>query len=474
MQLTIDDILQAIGGDEVLLADHSLTIESLEWDSRKVQPGGVYVALPGERVDGHDFIDAAVDAGAKLIIATKVPESVDVFDYVFYGKAGYVVVDDGAMAIARIAEAWRNRLSAHVVGITGSVGKTTTRGLVAAVLSAGFKTHSTKGNFNNELGLPYTLLQTEADCEALVVEMGMDGLGQIAHLCSAAHPDFGLITNVGTSHMEHLGSRENIARAKAEIVEALPDGRGVAFLQADGDFTDFICDYARVAERGVRVVRFGGTPEQGSDVYATDVTFDAAGHPSFILHASGRAVPCSLALRGMHNVGNACGAAAVGLEMGLSLETVAQALAGAQPEAGREQLLHAKGGFEVFNDAYNASPESMRASLSMLASYETRGRRIAVLGDMGELGPAERSGHEQTGIAAARAGIDLLICVGELSKLTAQAAAHAGMDSERIVQVANADEAVDALRARVQPGDVVLVKASHFMGLEQVAERMVD
>ena len=301
----------------------------------------------------------------------------------------------------------------------------------------------------------------------------MDGRGQIARLAAVARPERAIITNVGTAHLEYLGTRENIARAKAEIAEALPDGEGVAFLAADGEFTEFIIEHARLAERGIRVVRFGGEGH-ASDVYATEVAFDAEGRPTFVLHAQGESCACALKLRGAHNVQNACGAAAIGLSYGMSLPDVCHALAGAQAQAGRQALLRMPGGYRLLDDAYNASPESMAASLSVLSSFSTSGSRIAVLGDMGELGSASDAGHDSVGRAVAEAKIDALICVGPKSRRIAHAARAAGMDPARIQEVDDADAAREALSRIVRADDVVLAKASHCMGLSKLAEGAVD
>lgn len=464
----------------------------LSWDSRTIQPGWVYAALPGERVDGHDFALAAMRAGARMVLAS---HELDGRAQAFAREQGcaVLVVDDVALAIAQLAEAWRNQLDAAVVGVTGSVGKTTTKSLIRQVLSARFRTHATKGNYNNELGAPFTVLSAPESCEALVVEMGMDDLRQIEYICSFAHPGMGIVTNVGVSHLERLGTRENIARAKAELFEALPEG-GVAFVNGSDDMADFLVEHARLADRGVSVVCYDGsgacanvTPGEGwrggDAVWAEDIEVDSQGRPRFTLcvRGLGAAAPgdvvrcaCSLGLRGVHNVGNACGAAAIGMACGVGVEAVAKALAAAEPEAGRQELKRASCGAEVFDDSYNASPASMKASLSMLSSYETHGRRIAVLGDMGELGAAAQEGHIETGRAAAACDMDVLVCVGEMATAIAEGARDAGMPDGNIVCVADAEGALAALDGRLAPEDVVLVKASHFMRLDRVVEGLVD
>ncbi len=442
----------------------------MSWDSRSIEPGWAYVAIVGERVDGNDFTASALRAGAAVALMSRPPREEEAAAARRAGAA-IVVVNDGEEAIIALARAWRARLDATVVGITGSVGKTTTKGLVRQVLSSKYRTCATRGNYNNQLGAPYTVLTADEDCEMLVVEMGMDHAGEIARICRTARPHMGVVTNVGVSHLEYLGTRENIARAKAELIEALPEG-GTAFLQAQGEFTEFIRAHAHVQERGVKTVLFGGNAS-GSDVFATDVEVDGESRPRFTLHAQDEAVRLTLGLRGAHNVENACAAAAVGIACGMSLCEVASALESAEPEAGRAQLKRAACGALVFDDAYNASPVSMKASLRMLASFEAKGKKIAVLGDMGELGSASDEGHYETGIAAADAQVDYLICAGEASVRIAQGAIEAGLDRALVRHVPDAQAALETVLPMLGRGDVVLVKASHYMGLDRVVEGVI-
>ncbi|MDO5042703.1 MAG: UDP-N-acetylmuramoyl-tripeptide--D-alanyl-D-alanine ligase [Slackia sp.] len=483
MKLDTNRILDITSGCLAIAPrDSSADLTGLTWDSRTAWQGCLYAALPGERVDGNDFVAAAIEAGAMLALASREPDA-SAAQVAQARGAGVIVVEDVEKAITELAAAWRSMLGATVIGITGSVGKTTVKSLTRQVLSSRFKTCATKGNFNNELGAPYTVLSADADCEMLVVEMGMDDLGQIEHICSFARPDMGLVNNVGVSHLERLGSRENIARAKAELFEALGAG-AFAFLNADDDMTPFLREHARLEERGVVEAAFSmaGEPAGASKaVWAEDVSVDDEGRPRFALCARGfdvlagetQRVECELGLRGVHNISNACGAAAIGLACGIDLSDVAQALSEAVPEAGRQEVKHAACGAVVFDDAYNASPASMTASLRMLASYKSSGRKIAVLGDMGELGEASVEGHRESGRAAAQAGLALLVCVGEAAGDIARGACEAGMPEECIVRVADADVAVAVLKERIDSSDVVLVKASHFMRLDRVVEGII-
>lgn len=467
-------------------ADDAVAALGLTWDSRTVEPGFVYAAIKGERVDGHDFVQSAIEAGACAALCTVDP-GLDARLAAQEAGAAVFIVDDIAQAIADIAHVWRKMLGAKVVAVTGSVGKTTTKGLIRDVLSTEFETWATKGNFNNELGAPYTVLTAPASTEVLVVEMGMDRPGQIAHLAKMAEPEIGIVSIVGTSHLEYLKTRENIALAKSELLDALPAG-GKAFLNAACDMSSFMVGHSRLKERGVKVGAFSSEGEPVGDwfddgaVWAENVSIDDEGRPSFDLCANGEAssgddirrARVTLLLRGVQNVSNACGAAGVCLACGMSFDSVAKALSKARPESGRAELLHAASGALVLNDAYNAAPESMRAALATLSSYATPGRRIAILGDMGELGSASAEGHASVGRAAADANLDMLVCVGELSRGIAEAARAAGFAAEKIACVENAAAALDLASGIIGQGDIVLVKASHYMGLDAVVEGIVE
>ena len=483
MHLPISEIALAIHAEEPIEAADLAT--GITWDSREVKPGDVYVALPGERVDGHDFIASAIDAGA---VAAIVSREVD-------ASIPMLRVADTSQALVDLAAYWRGKLQGTVIGLTGSTGKTTTKNLVRDVLLWRGSVVATVANQNNELGVPRTLLAADADTQSVVVEMGMRGSGQINQLCAYAKPNWGLVTNAGESHIELLGSRLAIAHAKAELLEALPDGEGVAFVNAADDYAAEMCRHARLRERGVRIVFFEGGDarlhedelgiSQNNDAYvwASDVVLDDEGKPSFMLHAlnfqkverpeADGSCACSLALRGMHNVSNACSAAAVGLASGMTLAQCCEALAQAQPERGRQQVHHTSRGITVIDDSYNANPDSMRASLSTFAAMDVAGRRIAVLGDMLELGDFAQECHERVGALAAEAHLDMLICVGELSRSMAQAALANGMQSEAVICCNDAAEALDAIAPIVKSGDAVLAKASHSIGLNRVAEGLV-
>lgn len=477
MRLNSKQIAEYTGGTAAVEPiDASRLACGVTWDSRTVREGDLYVALPGERTDGHAYVPAALRAGAAVVLVQERPDEATCLLAREMGAA-VIEVSSTFAAVTDLARAWRGFLRGHVVALTGSTGKTTTKNLVRDVVAASFAVVATEGNQNNELGVPKTLLSADPETEVVVVEMGMRGLGQIAELCDFVKPDMGLITNVGESHIELLGSRENIACAKAELIEALPNGTGAAFLNASDAFTPFVLEHAKAKQRSLEVWLYDGSAEgadESADAYATDVELDDEGRPRFTLHVAGEKAACALSLRGLHNVHNACAAAVVGAKLGMSASAIAHALASAQPEAGRQHVIRARGGFTVIDDAYNANPDSMRASLAMFSALSVQGKRIAVLGDMGELGDYAVACHEGIGRAAAASRLDHLVCVGELAAFIARAAREAGMKADTVLETDSIPGALGELDNLLEPGDAVLVKASHFMGLERVVGGLVN
>lgn len=477
MRLNSKQICEYTGG-RVLVEpiDASKLACGITWDSRMVEPDDLYVALPGEKVDGHAFVASALSAGAAVVLVQEAPDEATSLLAREMG-ASVIEVSNTQAAITDLARAWRNYVRGHVIGLTGSTGKTTTKNLVRDVVGAAFSVVATQGNQNNELGVPKTLLTADPETEVVVVEMGMRGSGQISELCEYVKPDMGLITNIGESHIELLGSHENIARAKAELIEALPAGTGCAFLNASDQYTPFVLECADAQARAIGVWRYDGSAEHAdetADAYATDVKLDDEGKPAFVLHVAGESAPCKLNLRGLHNVHNAVAAASVGARLGMDAAAIAAALASSQPEAGRQHVVQARSGFTVIDDAYNANPDSMRASLAMFSSLATSGKRVAVLGDMGELGDYAVACHEGIGRAAAASGLDYLVCVGELAAHIARAAREAGMDADTVFETDSIPGVLGELDDLLEPGDAVLVKASHFMGLERVVGGLVN
>ena len=474
MRLTCSQIA-AFTAAYVLVApgDAETPIDGISWDSREITEGCLYVALPGERVDGHSFIASALEAGAGAVLASAQPDE-EVLAVARTRGAAVLMVADTYEAVTDLARGWRGLLAGKVIALSGSTGKTTTKNLVRDVLSTTFATVATKANQNNELGVPRTLLEAGLDTEFVVVEMGMRGAGQLRALNTFVKPDIAMLTNVGESHIELLGSRENIARAKSEVFEAL-EIEGRAFMNNADPYTPQMREWSGLDQRGVPVVLYDGSGEgEGvADVWASEISLDGQGHPSFTLNWSEGSMPVRLGLRGIHNVHNATAAAAVGLVCGVAPEAVARALSEAQAESGRAQVAVNAAGVTVIDDAYNANPDSMRASLAMFDAMDIEGRRFAVLGDMGELGSFAPAGHTGIGAYVATLDIQQLICIGELAEGIAAAAEEAGFPSEDIMKTRQLDQALEYLESHLQAGDAVLVKASHSMELDKIAKGLL-
>ncbi len=479
MLLQVADITRYCEG-ELLCGSGEQLVRGLSWDSRSITPDCLYAALPGERVDGHDYCEDAARSGAAAVLVSRELDA-QAFEAIKETGACIIRVADTAVALTALAAAWRARLQGQVIALTGSSGKTTTKNLVRDVLAKAGTVVATQGNQNNELGVPATLLSAEETTDFVVVEMGMRGLGQIAELCEFARPTAALVTNVGTSHMELLGSRDAIAQAKAEVFALLEPGAGAAFVNASEDLLDALLSYGGLVERGVQTIFFDGSgkdPESYAthtpSIYASDISYDAAGNPRFIIHTETSQAPCALQLAGAHNIHNAMAAAALGAYFGLTAEQIAEALEASVPVEGRQTVLETAQGAAVIDDSYNANPDSMRASLAAFRAREVVGKRLAVLGDMGELGPYSEEGHALVGREVASSGIDVLICVGTLAQGIAQVAQDAGMDAHAIMCVEDAAAALEAVRPLVTEGDCVLVKASHSVGLDAVAKGLVN
>lgn len=465
----------------------------ISWDSRDISSGDLYVALTGKQRDGHDFVDEALRSGAHVVLVSASPHESTERLALELGAA-IIEVDDTVEAISDIAREWRSMISAQVVAVTGSCGKTTTKNLVRDVLKTSFSVVATQGNQNNELGVPKTILEAGLDTQVVVVEMGMCGLGELQELSKVTQPDIGLITNIGESHIELLGSRDNIARAKAELFSALPEGRGKAFMGRSENYIREVPEWTQLEERQIELTWYDGSMEAalhkaewekqrrlgetgGTELWgawAEDISLDAHGRPKFVLHLGTASRTCLLSLRGAHNVKNAVAAASVGASFGIDIDTILAALESSQPESGRQEHIHTQKGFTVINDTYNANPASMKAALSVLSKYEVPGKRIAVLGDMGELGEFSQSYHEEVGHVAAALSFDRLICVGDLARFIAGAAREAGMDADKVRSFDSIQGALTDLHDSVGSDDVVLVKASRFMELERIVGGLID
>ncbi|MDX6274537.1 MAG: UDP-N-acetylmuramoyl-tripeptide--D-alanyl-D-alanine ligase [Frankiales bacterium] len=425
-------------------------------DSRDVVPGAVFVAVRGERVDGHEYADQAFAAGAAALLASR-PVG---------GPA--VLVDDTVAGLGRLAAGTLGRLpQAKIVGVTGSSGKTSTKDLLAQVLAAAGPTVAPAGSLNTEVGLPLTVLLADEHTRYLALEYSARGVGHIAYLTTIARPDVAVVLNVGSAHLGEFGSRELIAQAKGELVEALRP-EGVAVLNGDDPLV------AAMAERTVaRVVTVGLSP--GCDVTAEQVRLDELARPSFDVVVDGRRATVTMGLHGGHHVGNALACVAAALAVGMELETVAERLSNATAASRwRMEVTRTAGGVTVINDAYNANPESMGAALQALKAMAQGQRTWAVLGPMAELGDAADEQHETVGRLARQVGVDKVLAVGLGAAHIQRGAALEGSSPEESVLVPDIDAAVAVLQEQVRPGDVVLVKASRSAGLERVAAALIE
>ncbi|MFQ6326284.1 UDP-N-acetylmuramoyl-tripeptide--D-alanyl-D-alanine ligase [Nocardia sp. CWNU-33] len=512
IEMTLREIADVVGGTLHDVPDPEVTVTgSVEFDSRRIGSGDLFLALPGEHADGHDFAAAVVAAGAVAVLAAR---PVGAPAIVVTPAAGAVPATSVALAhdsdgsgaavlaaLATLARVSVERLSAAgatgseevaerdhaeprerrqsntatggltVVGVTGSSGKTSTKDLLAAVLAPLGPVVAPPGSFNNELGHPWTALRADADTRFLVLELSARGPGHIAALAKVAPPRIGVVLNVGTAHLGEFGSREAIAQAKGELVEALPTA-GLAVLNADDQ------QVAAMADRTTaRVVTVGQS--ERADIRATDIRLDDEARAAFTLHTPSGSTPIQLAVHGEHQVGNALSAVAVALECGADLDTIARALSGAHAASARRMDVRTTtDGVTVVNDSYNANPDSVRAALKALVTMSRAGdtarRSWAVLGEMGELGEESVIEHDRIGRLAVRLDVDRLIVVGtgRPSRAMHQGAVMEGSWGEESIIVPDIGSAIALLDEEVEAGDVVLVKASKSVGLWEVAEHL--
>jgi UDP-N-acetylmuramoyl-tripeptide--D-alanyl-D-alanine ligase len=438
--MTLGEIASITGGRLVGADPGAAVTGPVEFDSRRIGRGGLFVAFRGENVDGHDFAAAAVDAGAAGVLGTRDT-----------GRPG-IVVEDPLVALARLARAVVDHLpDLTVVGLTGSSGKTTTKDYIGQLLSRLGHTVAPAGSLNNELGHPYTVLKATPETRFLVLEMGARGIGHIRHLAEVAPPRIGVVLNVGAAHIGEFGSVEGTAKAKGELVEALPVG-GTAILNADDPLVA-----AMAGRTAARVVRFGESA--GADVRATGVVVDDRGRASYLL--DGRAV--RLGVVGRHQVSNTLAAAAVALHVGMPVDDVAAALGELGIVSARRMDVYDRpDGVTVIDDSYNANPSSTTAALRALAALGRGRRTIAVLGYMAELGTYEVEGHEEVGRLAAELGVDRVIAVAANAAPILSGAAAAESWQGQAIAAADQEAAISALHADLRPGDVVLVKGSRY------------
>ncbi|MDO8683897.1 MAG: UDP-N-acetylmuramoyl-tripeptide--D-alanyl-D-alanine ligase [Armatimonadota bacterium] len=422
-------------------------------DSRLAKPGDMFFALVADR-DGHAFVEDAARAGA---VAAVVSQEIEI-------DLPLIVVPDTLRALGDLARSYRHNYQIPVVAVTGSVGKTTTKEMIAAVLSRKYSVLKNDGNFNNEIGLPMTLFQLDSSYSAAVLEMAMRGPEEIRRLADIARPKIAVITNIGLSHVERLGSIEAIATAKSEILEDLPP-EGLAVLNGDDEFYEYM-----KSRRFGRSIAFGENPS--CEIHASHIRTHPDGRAGATIATPRGVMELELATVGQHNIWNAMAAIAVGVETGIELDEIKAALEVFGAPSMRANVVRAPLGYTVINDAYNASPASMTAALRALASMEGD-RKIAVLGDMLELGEYADAAHIEVGRVVKEQGIDRLITVGELGRRIGDGAAENGFPRSEIRNYDGSDQVAPGLRAELRPGDVILVKGSRMMKMETIVEGLL-
>lgn len=445
MKMTVSEIAELSGG-QLLSGGGSALVTGFVTDSRKACPGAMFVPIRGENVDGHRFIATAFAAGASASFA----------DHPVVAPGPLVLVEDCRAALQKVGEAWRERFSLPIVGVTGSVGKTSAREMIAQGLTAGHQVYRTDGNANSQVGVPITMCGIGPQHTAAVIEMGVSMPGEMARIAQVVKPTCGVVTTIGTSHLEFMGTRENILAEKAHMADYLPAGAPL-FVCGDNDLLPSL--HSEV----YRVVAFG----LGDHCQWRAVDLEEAGDSLTFtcLAPDGRSQTVVLPVLGEHNVRNALAALAVGDHLGQSLADTARALSAYEPPAMRQQIKEARG-LTIIDDSYNASPDSMQAALDLLAAKPASGRRVAVLAGMRELGSYEREGHWKTGAYAKEKGVELL-AVGHLGELIAQGY------GEGAVRIQDNTEAAAWLLERLRPGDLVLVKGSRGTRTEEIVQALL-
>ncbi len=454
IEINCSDIAKACGG-KLISGTSTERILNICIDSRKVACGDLFIPIKGERFDGHDFLVPSLQAGA---VAALTQQDVPAIE----GKA-IIRVDDTQKALKDIAAWYRGLFDIPLVGITGSVGKTSTKDMIASVLAEKYSVLKTQGNFNNEIGLPLTLFNLDKSHEAAVIEMGMSNLGEISRLTAIAKPHIAVITNIGMSHIENLGSRENILKAKLEILEGL-DSNGLVVLNSDDGFL------AGVAKNLAFRTKMYGI-ENEADYRAYNVKNQGENGTDFTVKIGEIEYNVHIPVPGIHNVYNALAAMAAGVELGIPVESIIQGIA--KFSSGNMRLnIITHNGIKIINDAYNASPNSMEAAINVLKDVAAGGRSAAVLGDMLELGDWAPEAHRGVGIFAAAKAVSCLVAVGQNARYIAQGARESGMPEAQIHSFDSNEEAIRYLRTWLQSGDVVLVKGSRGMKMEQIVEEL--
>ena len=443
--ITLREVASACGG--TLHGDPEIQITSIVTDSRKATAGSLFAAIKGERVDGHRFIPMTVEQGAVCALCVDAPE-IDV---------PYIQVESTLIALKGIAEYYRSLFSIPFIGVTGSVGKTSTKELISSVLSQKYNVHKTAGNFNNELGVPLTLFGLEESHEVAVIEMGISGFGEMTRLSKMVRPDISVITNIGYCHLENLGDRDGVLKAKTEMFTYLKDGGRIILCHDD----DKLCTVAEY--QGVKPIFYGTDPSD--EYYADHIEELLLDGVRCTLHHGDSAINVTIPAMGRHNVLNALCAMAVGKQLGLTDEQIKNGIEHFQNVGSRNNIIQTRS-MTVIDDCYNANPTSTKAGLNTLSNFD--GRKVALLGDMKELGADELKLHKEVGAYAKEKGIDLLIAVGPLSKATAEGF------GENAVYFDTVEDCIARITDLLKEGDAVLIKASHSMHFEKIVDALKE
>lgn len=435
-------------------SDQKIEVTGVHTDSREIKKGWLFIPLKAER-DGHDFITAAAENGAVATLSEREPD----------GSLPCIRVADTKAAMHRLAAAYRRSLDLKVVGITGSVGKTSTKEMIASVLAEQYRVLKTEGNYNNEIGLPLTIFRLKKEHEIAVLEMGISDFGEMHRLAGMAYPDLCVITNIGLSHLERLGSRDGILKAKTESFSHIREN-GAAILNGDDDK---LCAITEADGKPVLFYGIGNDKGDGREVYADQVDAESLKHTCATIHIGEEQFPVCIPAAGAHNVYHALAAACVGKKLGLTAAQIKHGIEHVQSIDGRNRLIE-QGDITIIDACYNASPNSMNASIDVLS--KAKGRKIAVLGDMGELGPKTKKLHALVGEHIAGTQIDALFCTGTLAAKIIEAAKAAGSGAE-IIYESSRETLIEKLLEYKQEGDTILVKASHFMNFNKIVDALI-
>ena len=449
-KLLLSEIVTAVQGS--FGYPSNIEVSSISTDTRTIEKGAVFVALKGKNFDGHDYAKKAMELGAVAVITERAIEG-----------AACIIVDSAQAALLDIASYYRDKFNIKLVGITGSVGKTTTKEFISLVMSKKFKTLKTQKNFNNEIGLPMTLFNLTNEHEAAVIEMGMSNLGEISRLSLTSKPNMCVITNIGFSHIENLGSQENILRAKMEILDGADEDAPLILSKDD--------KFLKTAE--VRVGRkkiFYSVTDPSADVFATEIkTVDDK--IEFNINSDGNVYKAVINCLGEHNIKNALAAFCVGREYNISSDDIIEAIGEFVPDGIRQRIIDVNG-MKIIADCYNSSPDSAKSAIHTLSQINTQGKKIAVLGDMLELGKMSKELHKSVGEAVCEENIDMLLCYGDMSEYYVKGALKKGFDKNNAKIFASKDEIAEFLLATMTKGDAVLFKASRGMKFEEIIEKI--